>query len=62
MTDEGSIIADLLQDVRQHGPAADLDGEILVEHTRPASGVRYVGNGRDLIALNRHRCPYTLDA
>ncbi|MPY84882.1 MAG: DDE-type integrase/transposase/recombinase [Actinophytocola sp.] len=25
---------------------ADLDGEILVEHTRPAPGVRYVGNGR----------------
>lgn len=24
----------------------DLDGEILVEHTRPAPGVRYVGNGR----------------
>ena len=25
---------------------ADLDGEILIEHTRPAPGVRYVGNGR----------------
>lgn len=24
----------------------DLDGEILAEHTRPAPGVRYVGNGR----------------
>jgi putative transposase len=24
----------------------DLDGEILIEHTRPASGVTYVGNGR----------------
>lgn len=24
----------------------DLDGEILVEHTRPAPGVTYVGNGR----------------
>ena len=24
----------------------DLDGEILAQHTRPASGVRYVGNGR----------------
>ena len=24
----------------------DLDGEILIEHTRPAPGVRYVGNGR----------------
>ena len=26
--------------------AADLDGEILIEHTRPAPGVKYVGNGR----------------
>jgi putative transposase len=26
--------------------AADLDGEILIEHTRPAPGVTYVGNGR----------------
>lgn len=25
---------------------ADLDGEILIEHTRPAPGVNYVGNGR----------------
>jgi transposase InsO family protein len=25
---------------------ADLEGEILIEHTRPAPGVRYVGNGR----------------
>jgi putative transposase len=25
---------------------ADLDGEILIEHTRPAPGVTYVGNGR----------------
>ena len=25
---------------------ADLDGEILVEHTRPAPGISYVGNGR----------------
>jgi transposase InsO family protein len=24
---------------------ADLDGEILIEHTRPAPGIRYVGNG-----------------
>ncbi|SNV80215.1 integrase core domain-containing protein [Mycolicibacter terrae] len=24
----------------------DLDGEVLIEHTRPAPGVRYVGNGR----------------
>ena len=24
----------------------DLDGEILIEHTRPAPGVTYVGNGR----------------
>jgi hypothetical protein len=24
----------------------DLDGEILAEHTRPAPGIRYVGNGR----------------
>lgn len=26
--------------------AADLDGEVLIEHTRPAPGVRYVGNGK----------------
>jgi putative transposase len=25
---------------------ADLDGEILIEHTRPAPGITYVGNGR----------------
>ncbi|MGJ9420904.1 integrase core domain-containing protein [Aeromicrobium sp. CF3.5] len=25
---------------------ADLDGEILIEHTKPAPGVKYVGNGR----------------
>ncbi len=25
---------------------ADLDGEVLIEHTRPAPGVRYVGNAR----------------
>ena len=25
---------------------ADLEGQILIEHTRPAPGVRYVGNGR----------------
>jgi len=25
---------------------ADLDGEVLIEHTRPAAGVIYVGNGR----------------
>ena len=24
----------------------DLEGEILAEHTRPAPGVKYVGNGR----------------
>lgn len=24
----------------------DLDGEILAEHTRPAPGITYVGNGR----------------
>jgi hypothetical protein len=24
----------------------DLQGEILIEHTRPPAGVRYVGNGR----------------
>ncbi|MGW0162713.1 IS481 family transposase, partial [Mycobacterium sp. NPDC003323] len=24
----------------------DLDGEVLVEHTRPATGVKYVGNGQ----------------
>lgn len=26
--------------------AADLDGEVLIEHTRPAPGIRYVGNGK----------------
>jgi hypothetical protein len=25
---------------------ADLEGEILIQHTRPAPGVTYVGNGR----------------
>jgi hypothetical protein len=25
---------------------ADLEGEILIEHTRPAPGLTYVGNGR----------------
>ena len=25
---------------------ADLEGEILIEHTKPAPGVAYVGNGR----------------
>jgi hypothetical protein len=24
----------------------DLQGEVLAEHTRPAPGIRYVGNGR----------------
>jgi putative transposase len=27
-------------------PVADLEGEILIQHTRPAPGVTYVGNGR----------------
>ncbi len=25
---------------------ADLDGEVLIEHTRPTPGVHYVGNGK----------------
>jgi putative transposase len=25
---------------------ADLEGEILIEHTRPAPGITYVGNGQ----------------
>ncbi len=29
-----------------HITVADLDGEFLIEHTRPAPGVRYVGNGK----------------
>lgn len=29
-----------------HVTVTDLDGEILIEHTRPGPGVRYVGNGR----------------
>ncbi|WP_298228524.1 hypothetical protein [Gryllotalpicola sp.] len=35
---------------------ADLDGTVLIEHTRPASGVKYVGNGRP-----RGRRPRTLE-
>ena len=42
---------------------ADLDGEILIEHTRPAPGVTYVGNGRPRGPRprppKRHRCPDT---
>lgn len=30
----------------EHITVADLDGEILIEHTRPTPGVRYVGNGK----------------
>lgn len=41
----------------------NLEGEILIEHTRPAPGVTYVGNGRPRgprqAPLNRHRCPDT---
>jgi hypothetical protein len=29
-----------------HLPITDNDGEILIQHTRPAPGVTYVGNGR----------------
>jgi putative transposase len=29
-----------------HIIVADIDGEVLIEHTRPAPGVTYVGNGR----------------
>jgi putative transposase len=29
-----------------HLTVTDLDGEVLIEHTRPAPGVKYVGNGR----------------
>ncbi len=29
-----------------HITVADLDGDILIEHTRPAPGITYVGNGR----------------
>ena len=29
-----------------HLTVADLDGEVLIEHTRPAPGVKYVGNGK----------------
>lgn len=35
---------------------ADLDGTVLIEHTRPAPGVKYVGNGRP-----RGRRPQTLE-
>jgi transposase InsO family protein len=31
---------------REQITIADLHGEILIEHTRPAAGVKYVGNGR----------------
>ena len=41
----------------------DLEGEILIEHTRPAPGVIYVGNRRPRgprpKTLKRHRCPET---
>ena len=41
----------------------DLHGEILIEHTRPAPGVTYVGNGRPRgpgpRTPNRHRSPET---
>jgi hypothetical protein len=50
----------------------DLQGEILIEHARPAPGVRYVGNGRpagrrrlnaatvtDVLTQNCHPCPET---
>ena len=33
----------------------DLDGEILIEHTRPTPGVRYVGNGRPSGGNRRER-------
>lgn len=33
-----------------------LEGEILIEHTRPAHGVKYVGNGRP-----RGRRPRTIE-
>lgn len=32
----------------------DLDGEILAEHQRPATGVRYVGNGRRPGTRSKH--------
>lgn len=32
----------------EHITIADLEGEVLIEHTRPAPGVTYVGNGRTL--------------
>jgi putative transposase len=35
---------------------ADLNGEILIEHTRPAPGIKYVGNGRP--RGGRPRTPY----
>lgn len=41
----------------------DLQGEILIEHTRPAPGVSYVGNGRPRGSrqdpLKCHQCPET---
>ena len=40
----------------------DLQGELLIEHTRPAPGITYVGNGRPRHAPNRrkcHHCPET---
>jgi hypothetical protein len=51
---------------------ADLDGEILVQHTRAAPGVTYLGNGQprgprpkeptsvtDVLTHQGHRCPDT---
>ena len=48
----------------------DLHGEVLAEYTRPAPGIRYLGNGRrpdrqepatvtDVLMQNCHRCPGT---
>ncbi len=42
---------------------ADFHGEVLIEHTRPAPGITYVGNGRPAANAprppKRHRSPDT---
>ena len=61
LSTNGSFILDrvtyMVHGARAHEPVliitadnkitvTDLDGEILIEHTRPGPGIKYVGNGR----------------
>lgn len=36
----------LIDTIGEHVTVTDLHGEILIEHTRPAAAVTYVGNGK----------------